>query len=94
MGPDIIEPIMAVFGMLSIGTLVLIGMKMRYQHKARMLEQPKGREDMERLVDAMDSIYEQSRALREDISELQERLDFHERLLTKGKEEGGRAEGR
>jgi len=94
MGPDIIAPIMAVVGMLSIGSLVLIGMKMRYQHKAKMLEQPKDGEDMERLVDAMDSIYEQSRALREDIGELQERLDFHERLLTKGTDDGERAEGR
>jgi hypothetical protein len=41
MDPNIIEPIMAVFGMLSIGSLVLAGMKMRYTHKAQMLEQPK-----------------------------------------------------
>jgi len=52
-----------------------------------MLEQPKKSEELERLADAMDAIYEQSRALREDIGELQERLDFHERLLTKGKDE-------
>ena len=89
MDPNIIEPIMAVFGMLSIGSLVLVGMKMRYTHKAQMLEQPKKSEDMERLVDAMDAIYEQSRGLREEIGELQERLDFHERLLTKGKDENG-----
>ena len=94
MDPDIIEPIMAVVGMLSIGSLVLIGMKMRYQHKAKMLEPPKGGEEMERLADAMDSIYEQSRALREDFSELQDRLDFHERLLTRPKEDDGSAEGR
>ena len=89
MYPNIIEPIMAVFGMLSIGTLVLVGMKMRYQYKSKMLEQPKSSEELERLADAMDSIYEQSRALRDDIGELQERLDFHERLITKGKEETG-----
>ena len=88
MDPNIIEPIMAVFGMMSIGCLVLVGMKMRYTHKAQMMEQPKKSEELERLADAMDAIYEQSRALREDIGELQERLDFHERLLTKGKEDG------
>jgi uncharacterized protein YlxW (UPF0749 family) len=87
MDPNIIEPIMAVFGMLSIGSLVLVGMKMRYQHKATMLQQPKSSEELERLADAMDAIYEQSQALRDEIGELQERLDFHERLLTKGKEE-------
>ena len=89
MDPSILEPIMAVVGMLSIGSLVLVGMKMRYQHKAQMLERPKSSEELERLADAMDAIYEQSQALRDDIGELQERLDFHERLLTKGKDEDG-----
>jgi predicted nucleic acid-binding Zn-ribbon protein len=89
MDPNIIEPIMAVFGMLSIGSLVLIGMKMRYQYKSKMLEQPKSAEEIERLADAMDSMYEQTRALREDIGELQERLDFHERLLTRPKDGNG-----
>ncbi len=88
MDPNIIEPIMAVFGMMSIGSLVLVGMKMRYNHKAQMMAQPKKSEELERLADAMDAIYEQSRGLRDEIGELQERLDFHERLLTKGKEEG------
>ena len=88
MDPSILEPVMAVVGMLSIGSLVLIGMKMRYQHKATMLQQPKNSEELERLADAMDAIYEQSRSLRDEIGELQERLDFHERLLTKGKDEG------
>jgi len=88
MDPNILEPIVAVFAMLSIGSLVLVGMKMRYQHKATMLQQPKDSEDIDRLADAMDSMYEQTRALREEIGELQERLDFHERLLTKGKDEG------
>ena len=91
MDPSILEPIMAVCAMLGIGTFTLIGMKMRYQHKSKILEQPKNAEDVERLADAMDSIYEQTRALREDIGELQERLDFHERLLTKPKDEGNRS---
>ena len=89
MDPNIFEPIMAVCAMLGIGTFTLIGMKMWFQHKSRLLEQPKSTEEIERLADAMDSMYEQSRALREDIGELQERLDLHERLLTRGKEEGG-----
>lgn len=86
MEPALIEGIMAVTAMLGLGTFVLIGMKMRFNHKAKMLEQPKGAEDLERLTDAMDSIYDQARALREDLGELQERLDFHERLLTRPKD--------
>jgi hypothetical protein len=85
MDPAILEPIMAVAAMLGIGTFVLIGMKMRFDHKARMLGQSKDAEEVERLVDAMDSMYEQTRALREEIGELQERIDFHERMLTRPK---------
>ena len=87
MPPEIIEGIMPVIAMLGMGTFVLIGMKLRFDHKAKMLDQTKGVEDLERLTEAMDSIFEQTRALREDIGELQERLDFHERLLTRPKEE-------
>ncbi len=86
MDPAMFEGLMAVSAMLGIGTFVLIGMKMRFDHKAKMLQQPKGAEEVERLADAMDSMYEQTRALREDIGELQERLDFHERLLTRPKD--------
>ena len=86
MPPDLMEGIMAITAMLGIGTFVLIGMKMRFDYKSKMLDQPKSTEDIERLADAMDSIYEQTRTLREDIGELQERLDFHERLLTRPKE--------
>ena len=81
------EGIMAVTAMLGIGTFILVGMKMRFDHKARMLQQPKDSEDVERLVDAVDSMFEQTRALRDEISELQERLDFHERMLTRPRDE-------
>ncbi len=85
MDPAIFEGIMAVTAMLGIGGFVLIGMKMRFDHKARMMGQSKDAEEVERLVDAMDSMYEQTRALREEIGELQDRIDFHERMLTRPK---------
>jgi len=87
MPPELFEGLIAMTAMISIGGFVLIGMKMRYQHKSKMLDQPKSAEDLERLADAMDSMYEQTRSLREEIGELQERLDFHERLLARGKDE-------
>ena len=86
MDPALIEGIMAVTAMLGLGTFVLIGMKMRFDHKAKMIDQPKHSEELERLADAMDSMYDQARTLREEVGELQERLDFHERLLTKPKD--------
>lgn len=85
MDPAIAESIMPVIAILGMGTFVLIGMKMRLDYKAKMLDQPKNSEEVERLHDAMDSMYEQTRALREEIGELQDRLDFHERMLTRPK---------
>ncbi len=94
MPPEIFEGVMAIFAMLSIGGIVLAGMKMQYHYKSKMLDQPKNTEDVERLVDAMDSMYEQTRSLREEIAELQERLDFHERMLARPREENRQSEGR
>ena len=89
MPPEILEGIMPILAVLSMGGIVLMGMKIRYQHKANMLQAPKNDEELERLADAMDSMYEQTRALREEIGELQERLDFHERLLARPTKQNG-----
>ncbi len=81
MPPEILEyvaPLIALFGM---GTFVLIGMHLRYKAKASM-QKP---EEVSQLSEAVDGIYEQTRLLRDEVTELQERLDFHERLLTQGK---------
>lgn len=88
MTPQIVEAITALIGVLGIGSFVLIGMKMRLTAK---LAQQKDPEALERITDAIDRLMDQSHGLREEISELQERLDFHERLLTQPKkEEAGR----
>ena len=87
MPPELAESIGPVLAMISIGTFVLIAMKMRYAFKARQLESPKRSDDFERLTEALDGLYEQTRTLHEELVELQERLDFHERLLTGPKEE-------
>ncbi|NIM49899.1 MAG: hypothetical protein GTN62_06390 [Gemmatimonadales bacterium] len=41
-------------------------------------------EKVERLADAVDGLYEQMGEMRDSIAELHERVDFAERLLTKG----------
>jgi hypothetical protein len=57
---------------------------MRFMHKMQGQHRT---EEFEQVTDAMDALYEQTRLLREDVSELQERLDFHERLLTQPRDE-------
>ncbi|UCG85395.1 MAG: hypothetical protein JSW71_15870 [Gemmatimonadota bacterium] len=79
MPPDIAGGLVAVLGVVSIGTLVLIGMRMRFIHKMQSRDKT---DEIEQVSDALDALHEQTRLLREDLSELQERMDFHERLLT------------
>ena len=73
MQPELI----VVLGLVSIGTMVLIGMRMRFIHKM----QGRKTEELEQVVDTLDALLENTRQLREEFSDLQERLDFQERLL-------------
>ncbi|HEX9727869.1 MAG TPA: hypothetical protein VGA37_05145 [Gemmatimonadales bacterium] len=43
-----------------------------------------GREEAERLTEAGESLQDQMQLLREEQAEMHERIDFAERLLTKG----------
>jgi hypothetical protein len=84
MPPDVLGGLVAVLGVVSIGTMVLIGMRMRFIHKMQSRDKP---HELDQVNDALDDLYEQARGLREDVSQLQERMDFHERLLTQGREQ-------
>ena len=86
MSPEILEAIGPFFALAAMGTLVLVGMRMRYKYKIDSMPRPKS-EQTERLTEAMDGLFEQTQLLREEVGELQERLDFHERLLTKAQKE-------
>lgn len=84
MPPQIVEAITALIGVLGIGSFVLIGMKMRLTAK---LAQQKDPEALERITDAIDRLMDETPGMHEEIIELQERIDFHERLLTQPKRE-------
>ncbi len=84
MPPDVAGGMVAIFGIVSVGTLILIGMRMRFMHKLQAGQKP---DELERVHEALDELHDENRALREDVAELQERLDFHERLLTQPKDE-------
>ncbi len=82
MPPYVVEAIAPLIALLGVGSFVLIGMKMRLDAKVRMHAGKS--EDMDRLVDAVDAVHEELRMLRGDVTELQDRVDFTERLLTRG----------
>ncbi len=84
MPPEILEFIAPLTIITTIGTLFLIGMKMRLSAKVQ-LQQGSKSEDVERLADAVDGLHEEVRMLREEHAELQERMDFAERMLSSGK---------
>lgn len=80
---DAVGPFIA--PLLGIGAFVLIGMQMMLTAKARR-QSGVGREEIERLADAVESLTEQAQMVREEVAELQERVDFAERLLSQGRE--------
>jgi hypothetical protein len=84
MPPEVLEMIAPLIAILGVGTMVLIGMKMRLSAKVQ-LQQGSKKEDVERLADVVDGLHEEVRALREEHVELSERMDFAERLLSSGK---------
>ena len=84
MPPEIIEAIGPVLAIISIGTMILVGMKMRLSAKVQLHQGSKS-EDVERLADAVDGLHEEVRMLREEYGELHERMDFAERILSTGK---------
>ena len=83
MTPDAIEALAAIAGMTSLGILVLVGIKMRFNHKLRMREMPTG--ENERLTDAVEQLQDEVRLMREEFTDLNERVDFTERVLSEGR---------
>jgi len=84
MPSEILEFIAPLTIITTIGTLFLIGMKMRLSAKVQ-LQQGSKSEDVERLADVVDGLHEEVRMLREEYAELHERMDFAERMLSSGR---------
>lgn len=87
MDPALAEVLGPVFALTALGTFILIGIKMRFTHKYRMLNR-ENPEQVERLTEAVQALHEDVRVMRDEMLELHERMDFAERMLTSGKEEG------
>jgi len=88
MPPELIEAVAPFLAIMGVGKMILIGMKMRLT--ARIHESSnrnrveKDSEDVERLTDTVDALHEQVRLMRDEFADLHERVDFAERLLSRG----------
>ena len=69
------------------GAFTLLFMKMRHAH-LRDTGSELPQQEVERLADAVDDLHAELGLLREDFRELNERVDFAERLLEPPKTEG------
>jgi hypothetical protein len=88
MPPGLADAIGPVFAIVGIGTMVLIGMKLRYTHLRQTRLDQGGREEVGRLADDVAALRDEMQLLRQDVSEVYERIEFTERMLARGQVEG------
>ena len=74
-------PVMAIVAMAVGGAICIVWMVMSRQSR---VEAHTGRAEIEQLSDAVEELRADVHAVRGELTEVQERLDFAERLLTRG----------
>jgi len=84
MDPEIVYHLGPVLGILGIGSMILIAIKMRYTHLRHTRAGQVGQDELERREDVA-SLHDEVRALREQLVDVSERLEFTERVLIQGK---------
>lgn len=71
-------------GAIGVGLIMLSGFRMKLKHRLELQRLQGGsQDDVDQLREELHDVLEQQNA---QITDLQERLDFTERLLTKGKD--------
>ncbi len=85
MDPVLAESIAPFLAIIGVGTMVLVGMKLRYNYKARIAERSGSSEDVERLNGVVGDLIDEVHSLREGLTDLNERMEFTERMLTRGR---------
>jgi hypothetical protein len=66
-----------------LGFCGIVGLKIWTNHKLKLRETPDG--DSERLTVAIQQLHDEVGSLRDEVAELQERVDFTERMLSEVK---------
>jgi len=79
---DAVAPLIAMFG---FGAFTLIGLRMFLAYRARRLELT-ARGPSPHMEELVEELRQEVLALRADVGDLHERIDFAERLLAKGNE--------
>lgn len=86
MPPHVFEAIAPLVALLGAGTFTLIGLRMYLGYKAKRLELGAGTPSSG-LEESLRELQQEVQLLRGDVGELQERVDFAERLLARGQRE-------
>lgn len=81
MSPFLVETIMPFLAMMGLGGMVLIGMKLRYQHLQRLKGGGSSDEDVKRLAETVDGLRDEVRLMREEMLSINDRVEFTEKLL-------------
>jgi hypothetical protein len=85
MGADVIELLAPILAFVSIGGMILIGMRIRYSHKERTALGGTSQKEVEQLTDTVKALREEVGVLRDGFLELNDRVEFAERLLERPK---------
>ncbi|MGD2154206.1 MAG: hypothetical protein PVG79_13125 [Gemmatimonadales bacterium] len=85
MGADVVEVLAPVLAFISIGGMILIGMKLRYDHRERTALGGSSRQEVEQLTDTVKALRDEVQVLHDGYLELNERVEFAERLLERPK---------
>ncbi len=86
MSPDVLEFVAPLIAVISLGGFSLIGLKMVFNYRIQKQTRLDPSE-VRQVLDSFDELHEQMTALRDEVGELHERVDFAERLLTQGNAE-------
>lgn len=78
--PEEIFVLIAFFG---FGTFTLLGMRMWLNARMQSRQQLP-QDEFHRLAESVDRLHEEVRVVRDEMAELHERVDFTERMLTRG----------
>jgi hypothetical protein len=84
---EVLEMIIPFFGAIGIGGMVLIGMKLRYQHLQRLKQGGSSPEEVQRLTEAVNSLRDEILIMREEVLSINDRVEFTERLLERPRAE-------